>query len=100
MKIPSVSTTHAGTTPRLGQQASGTAILKLTVPKKKPAVPSLKPVEAPVYSTPSPFVKKSKVCEHVWAEAYNSRTGQTYKRCLYCRERIEEPRIKIVKVKL
>ena len=86
--------------PRLDLQASSTTTLRLSVPKKKPAVPSLKQIEAPIYSTPSPFVKKSKVCEHVWAEAYNSRTGQTYKRCLYCRERIEEPRIKIVKVKL
>ena len=70
----------------------------------KPKVPELKkvspPVVAPVYTTPSPFKKKSSECEHVWAEAFNVRTGKTYKRCLYCRERIEEIKTKIVKVKL
>ena len=70
--------------------------------RPKSPTPSVKPspsIEVKKYSTPLPYVPK-KACEHVWAEAFNVRTGKSYKRCLYCKERIEEVKTRIVRIKL
>lgn len=84
--------------PSLKPKLPSPPFTKLQVPpiKAKVASPSVIPKK---YSTPLPYVPK-KACEHVWAEAFNVRTGKSYKRCLYCKERIEEAKTRIVRIKL
>ena len=81
------------TMPQLASQIKTTKLADCTTPSVSPSVIPKK------YSTPLPYVPK-KACEHVWAEAFNVRTGKSYKRCLYCKERIEEVKTRIVRIKL
>ena len=69
------------------------------ISKSPSPAPSLTPklVEKPLTPSPSKPSSSSQICDHVFAEAYDMKTGKHYKRCLYCRA--TDLPFKIVRIK-